>query len=118
MGARIVLIARDKSRGEATLARLHESAPGLGHVVHYADLARIPEMKRVAAEIAHKEPRIDVLINNAGAMFSSLRLTEDDRLPAPPLRRIFPAARCLRKLFAKRWTKLKSSEHPSFFPGD
>jgi NAD(P)-dependent dehydrogenase (short-subunit alcohol dehydrogenase family) len=77
MGARIVLIARDKSRGEATLARLHERAPGLGHVVHYADLARIPEMKRVAAEIAHKEPRIDVLINNAGAMFSSRRLTED-----------------------------------------
>ena len=34
-------------------------------------------MKRVAAEIAHKEPRIDVLINNAGAMFSSRRLTED-----------------------------------------
>jgi NAD(P)-dependent dehydrogenase (short-subunit alcohol dehydrogenase family) len=77
MGARIVLIARDKSRGEAALARLHERAPGLGHAVHYADLARIPEMKRVAAEIAHKEPRIDVLINNAGAMFSSRRLTED-----------------------------------------
>src|SRR6202035_4830422 len=74
MGARIVLIARDKSRGEATLARLHERAPGLGRAVHYADLARIPEMKRVASEIAHKEPRIDVLINNAGAMFSSRRL--------------------------------------------
>jgi hypothetical protein len=25
----------------------------------------------VAAEIAHKEPRIDVLINDAGAMFDS-----------------------------------------------
>jgi NAD(P)-dependent dehydrogenase (short-subunit alcohol dehydrogenase family) len=46
-------------------------------MLHYADLARIPEMKRVAVEIAHKEPRIDVLINNAGAMFSSRRLTED-----------------------------------------
>src|SRR6202043_2269327 len=77
MGARIVLIARDKSRGETTLARLHERAPGLGHAIHYADLARIPEMKRVAAEIAHKEPRIDDLINNAGAMFSSRRLTGD-----------------------------------------
>jgi hypothetical protein len=73
MGARIVLIARDKSRGEATLMRLHERAPGLGHMLHYADLGRIPEMKSVAAEVAHKEPRIDVLINNAGAMFSSRR---------------------------------------------
>jgi NAD(P)-dependent dehydrogenase (short-subunit alcohol dehydrogenase family) len=77
MGARNVLIARDKSRGEATLARLHERAPGLGHTVYYADLARISEMKRVAADIGHKEPRIDVLINNVGAMFSSRRLTED-----------------------------------------
>ena len=46
MGARIVLIARDKSRGEATLARLQERAPDLGLAVHYADLARILEMAR------------------------------------------------------------------------
>jgi len=77
IGARIVLIARDKSRGEATLARLRERAPGLAHTVHYADLARIPEMKRVAAQIARSEPRIDVLINNAGAMFGSRQLTGD-----------------------------------------
>jgi NAD(P)-dependent dehydrogenase (short-subunit alcohol dehydrogenase family) len=34
-------------------------------------------MKRVAEEIAATEPRIDVLINNAGAMFGRLQLTED-----------------------------------------
>ena len=77
MGARIVLVARDRSRGEGTLARLREKAPSLAHTVHCADLTRISEMKRVAAEIASQEPRIDVLINNAGAMFASRRLTED-----------------------------------------
>ena len=77
MGARIVLIARSKSRGKVTLARLHEKAPDLAHTVHYADLTRISEMKRVAAEVASQEPRIDVLINNAGAMFANRRLTED-----------------------------------------
>jgi NAD(P)-dependent dehydrogenase (short-subunit alcohol dehydrogenase family) len=77
MGARIVLIARSKSRGKVTLARLHEKAPDLAHTVHYADLTRISEMKRVAVEIASQEPRIDVLINNAGAMFANRRLTED-----------------------------------------
>ena len=77
MGARIVLIARDKSRGKATLAQLRERAPSLAHTVHYADLTRIPEMKRVAAQIAESEPRIDVLINNAGAMFGSRQLTGD-----------------------------------------
>ena len=34
-------------------------------------------MKRVAAEISQSEPRIDVLINNAGAMFGSRQLTLD-----------------------------------------
>src|SRR4029077_2374666 len=41
------------------------------------DLTRVSEMKRVAAEIAGHERRIDVLINNAGAMFASQRLTAD-----------------------------------------
>jgi len=77
MGARIVLVARDKSRGEGTLARLRTRAPNLAHRVHYADLTRISEMKRVATEIAEAEPRIDVLINNADAMFATRKLTED-----------------------------------------
>jgi NAD(P)-dependent dehydrogenase (short-subunit alcohol dehydrogenase family) len=77
MGARIVLIARDKFRGEATLARLCNSAPGIAHSVHFADLLRLAEMKRVAAEVADHETRIDVLINNAGALFARRRLTED-----------------------------------------
>jgi NAD(P)-dependent dehydrogenase (short-subunit alcohol dehydrogenase family) len=34
-------------------------------------------MKRVAQEIAGSEPEIDVLVNNAGAMFSSRAVTED-----------------------------------------
>src|SRR4029077_14243518 len=77
MGARLVLVARDKTRGEAALARLREIVPGLNHTIHYADLSRVAEMKRVAAEIAVAEPRIDVLINNAGALFGARQVTED-----------------------------------------
>jgi len=77
MGARMVLVARDKGRGEAALARLRARAPGAAHSIHYADLSRLAEMKRVAAEIAAAEPRIDALINNAGALFSSRHVTED-----------------------------------------
>jgi NAD(P)-dependent dehydrogenase (short-subunit alcohol dehydrogenase family) len=77
MGARMVLVARDKTRGEAALARLREIAPGVNHAIHYADLSRIAEMKRVAADIAAAEPRIDLLINNAGALFGARQLTED-----------------------------------------
>ena len=77
MGARIVLVARDKTRGEAALAGLRSGGAGNSHSIHYGDLSRISEMKRVAQEISAAQPRIDVLINNAGAMFGSRQLTED-----------------------------------------
>jgi NAD(P)-dependent dehydrogenase (short-subunit alcohol dehydrogenase family) len=77
MGARMVLIARDENRGEASLAELRRVGPQAKHTIHYADLSRLSEMKRVAAEIAAAEPRIDVLINNAGALFASRHVTED-----------------------------------------
>jgi NAD(P)-dependent dehydrogenase (short-subunit alcohol dehydrogenase family) len=76
-GARMVLVARDKTRGEAKLTRLREIAPGVNHTIHYADLSRLSEMKRVAAEIAAAEPRVDVLINNAGALFGARQVTSD-----------------------------------------
>jgi retinol dehydrogenase 12 len=77
MGARLVIVARDRARGESMLARLEACARGRGHVVHYADLSRLKEVKRVAREIAAAETRIDVLVNNAGAMFSSRAVTAD-----------------------------------------
>jgi NAD(P)-dependent dehydrogenase (short-subunit alcohol dehydrogenase family) len=77
MGARIILVARNKPRADATLARLRRSGPDISHSVYFADLARLAEMKRVAAEIAIREPPIDILINNAGALFGTRRLTED-----------------------------------------
>jgi NAD(P)-dependent dehydrogenase (short-subunit alcohol dehydrogenase family) len=77
MGARIVVFARDMSRGNATVARLSSIAPGVAHSLYFADFLHLSEVKRVAAEIAHREPPIDVLINNAGALFSTRQTTGD-----------------------------------------
>jgi NAD(P)-dependent dehydrogenase (short-subunit alcohol dehydrogenase family) len=77
MGARIVLVARDRARGEAALSRLPTANTRVLHSIHYGDLSRISEMKRLAADISAAEPRIDVLINNAGAMFGSRHVTAD-----------------------------------------
>ena len=77
MGARLVLVARDPARGEAALARLPACGPGLTHSIHYADLSDLAAMKRVGAEIAAAEPRIDVLVNNAGGLFASRQVTRD-----------------------------------------
>jgi len=77
LGARIVFVARDRERGEAMRKHLRAVAGHTDHAVHYADLTRLSEMKRVAHEIAESEPEIDVLVNNAGAMFNSRQVTED-----------------------------------------
>jgi NAD(P)-dependent dehydrogenase (short-subunit alcohol dehydrogenase family) len=76
-GARLILVGRDKARGEAALARIRRHAPGAELAIRYADLSLLAEMNRLAAEIAAAEPRIDVLINNAGAMFTSRSVTAD-----------------------------------------
>jgi NAD(P)-dependent dehydrogenase (short-subunit alcohol dehydrogenase family) len=77
MGARLVLIARDPKRAEAVLTRLRARAGGVRHVAHCADLSRVAEVKHLAVELAATEPRIDVLINNAGALFNSRQITAD-----------------------------------------
>ena len=77
MGARAVVIARDRQRGAAMLAELQTRFPGVEHRVHYADLLRLDQVKRVAADIAAEEPRIDVLLNNAGGMFARRKLMPD-----------------------------------------
>jgi NAD(P)-dependent dehydrogenase (short-subunit alcohol dehydrogenase family) len=77
MGARIVIVARDEARAKATLQKLDAKAPGLGHRLHLADLSSVAETRKVGEAIAASEPRIDVLINNAGALFSHRRETPE-----------------------------------------
>ncbi|MFO1116188.1 MAG: SDR family oxidoreductase [Beijerinckiaceae bacterium] len=75
-GARIVFVARDEKRAGATLATLRRISDA-SHAAHLADLSSIADTKRVGAEIAAANPRIDVLVNNAGAMFTDRRTTVD-----------------------------------------
>ena len=77
LGAKIVLVARDRARADATLRKLEAKAPGLDHRVHLADLSSMAETRKAGAAIAESEPRIDVLINNAGALFSDRRVTPE-----------------------------------------
>jgi len=77
LGARVVLVARDEARAQATMLKLEAGAPGLGHRVLLADLSSMAETRNVGTGIAASEPRIDVLINNAGALFSDRRVTPE-----------------------------------------
>lgn len=73
MGARLVLVARDPLRAGATIERLR----GVAHTAHFADLSSVSETQRVAVEIAAAEPRIDVLINNAGVISARRQTTAE-----------------------------------------
>jgi NAD(P)-dependent dehydrogenase (short-subunit alcohol dehydrogenase family) len=70
-------VARDRGRADSILATLRNAGPNLAHNAHIADLSILGEMKRVGREIAAAEPRIDVLINNAGNVFATRRVTAD-----------------------------------------
>jgi NAD(P)-dependent dehydrogenase (short-subunit alcohol dehydrogenase family) len=75
-GLRVVFVARNAARAAATLERLRAAGPG-AHTVHIADLSVIAGMKQVGAAIAAAEPRIDLLLNNAGAVFMGRTRTVD-----------------------------------------
>jgi NAD(P)-dependent dehydrogenase (short-subunit alcohol dehydrogenase family) len=77
MGATLLLVGRDTRRGDAALARIKARAPDAEARILYGELSRLSEMSRLGDEIAAAVPRIDVLINNAGAMFNKRTVTED-----------------------------------------
>jgi NAD(P)-dependent dehydrogenase (short-subunit alcohol dehydrogenase family) len=77
LGARIVMVARDRERAGQALTRLREVGPNAAHRAIYADLSLVAEAKRAGAEIAAAEPRVDVLINNAGSMFAARKITAE-----------------------------------------
>jgi NAD(P)-dependent dehydrogenase (short-subunit alcohol dehydrogenase family)/dTDP-4-dehydrorhamnose reductase len=77
MGARLVLVGRDRAKGEETLAQLRKAKPSIVASMHYGDLSRLDDVRSVADEILTANPRIDVLINNVGAIFDQRELTPD-----------------------------------------
>ena len=77
MGARLVLVGRNPAKGEAALARLRREVPGVVAEIHYADLSRQDEIRRLAPILMTAAPRMDVLLNNAGAFFSKREETPE-----------------------------------------
>jgi NAD(P)-dependent dehydrogenase (short-subunit alcohol dehydrogenase family) len=75
-GARIMLVCRAPDKGEAALAavgRIAPSAPSL----FIADFALQSSIRALSRKLHEHLPRIDVLINNAGAAFARRELTAD-----------------------------------------
>jgi retinol dehydrogenase 12 len=76
-GAELSLVGRDPERVRATAEEAGAAGGGAAVHEHVADLARMDEVRRLAGELLQAHPRIDVLANNAGAMFTSRHVTPD-----------------------------------------
>ena len=75
LGARMVLVCRDRAKGSAAADAIR-AAGGRAELV-LADLSVQADIRRAAAELLALAPRIDVLINNAGAIFQTRTLCAD-----------------------------------------
>jgi NAD(P)-dependent dehydrogenase (short-subunit alcohol dehydrogenase family) len=78
-GAQLAIVARDQARGEQAAGRARAAAPSPEAAVDVliADLTTQAEVRRLAASIAARYSAVDVLVNNAGAMFNTRRVTGD-----------------------------------------
>ena len=77
MGASVVMVGRDRGRGQAALAEIKEKCPNASVDLMLADLSSQEEIRRLADEFKEAYPRLDVLINNAGVIRSKRVTTAD-----------------------------------------
>lgn len=76
-GASLTIVGRNAAKGEAVVAELRRAA-GHDRVAFVAgDLANQKGVRAAAAAIKSRLKKLDVLVNNAGAMFLKRELTED-----------------------------------------
>ncbi|MBI2570468.1 MAG: SDR family oxidoreductase [Candidatus Schekmanbacteria bacterium] len=74
-GANLVFVARDRARAEALATELSGAGGEVSFVL--ADLSSLGGVRRAAAEIRGRCRRLEVLVNNAGAMFTTRSVTAD-----------------------------------------
>ncbi len=76
-GARVVMVCRNLEKGEAARAEI-QSASGSDQIdLMQCDMASLASIRSFTDEFCDRYDRLDVLVNNAGAMFGKRELTVD-----------------------------------------
>lgn len=77
MGATVILVGRDRTRGEGTKAEISATSGNPAVELLLADLSSQAAVRQLAADFKAKHQRLDVLVNNAGAINTKRMLTVD-----------------------------------------
>lgn len=65
-GARVIITCRNMQVGQNALASMIEASGGGDVVLKHLDLCSLSSVRRFASDIIENEPRLDLLVNNAG----------------------------------------------------
>jgi len=76
-GAELALVGRDAERVRSVAVAARAAGAGAPVHEHVADLTLMSEVRALAEQIRARNARIDVLANNAGALFASRRETSE-----------------------------------------
>ncbi len=77
LGARVVIVGRDSARTQATANDIRDRSGQAAVDTLVADLSVMNEVRRLADTFKARYDRLDVLVNNAGAVFAQRRETDD-----------------------------------------
>src|SRR5262249_56872850 len=78
LGANLAIVGRRKTRTRIASARIRAAARREATVATFiADLSSQGAVRRLAADVLARYPKLHVLVNNAGAMYGTRELTKD-----------------------------------------
>jgi len=77
MGAALRLVVRDAAKGERARADVLDGAPGADVAVYLADMSDLRSVRALVEGARDREERLDVLVNNAGALLAERRTSVD-----------------------------------------
>jgi NAD(P)-dependent dehydrogenase (short-subunit alcohol dehydrogenase family) len=77
-GAHVVLAVRNLDKGNQAADRIKSKSPNAVIAVQELDLTSLDSVRKAADELRANNPRIDLLINNAGVMYVPTRETTKD----------------------------------------
>ena len=77
LGAKVVAVARSAETGKALMDELSSHSQTTPGVFKQADLSELSAVRDLAADLCKEFPQIDILLNNAGAVFNEREVTSE-----------------------------------------